>query len=70
MHTFPAPLPFSPIDIVLNCKNGDEIIRRDTADNRNDAILDHVEWAIVCGWLGNTLTRKGLGTRSFQSCAE
>lgn len=57
MHTFPAPLPFSPTVIVLSCKNGDEIIRRETADNRNDAMLNHVLWAIVCERLGYSTER-------------
>lgn len=63
VHTFPTPLPFSPL-IVLSRKNGDEIIRRETADNRKDAILNHVQWAIVAqDWV---TARKGLGTRTFQ----
>lgn len=68
MHTFPTPLPFSPIVIVRSCKNGDEIIRRETADNRNDAILNHIQWAIVCERLGyNT---KGVGYEKFPELAE
>lgn len=51
-NTFPAPLPFSPAVIVLSCKNGDEIIRRENADSRNDAILNHVQWEIGCEGLG------------------
>ena len=53
--TLPAPLPFSPTVIVLNCINGDEISRLETADNRKDAILNRVLWK---------MNREGLGFRT------
>ena len=67
-NTFPAPLPFSPVVIVLSCKNGDEIIRRETADNLNDAILNHVQWEIVCEGLG--YRTEGVGYKKFPEVAE
>lgn len=67
-NTFPAPLPFSPAVIVLNCKNGDEIIRRETADNRKDAILNHVQWEIVCEGLG--YSTEEVGYKKFPEVAE
>ena len=67
-NTFPAPLPFSPDVIVLSCKIGDEIIRRETADNRNDAILNHVQWEIVCEGLG--YRTEGVGYKNFPEVAE
>lgn len=67
-NTFPAPLPFSPTAIVLSCKNGDEIIRRETADNRNDAILNRVQWDINCEGLG--YRTEGVGYKKFPEFAE
>ena len=40
VDTFPAPPPFSPTDIALSSKNGDEIIRRESAHNRTAAMLN------------------------------
>ena len=67
-NTFPAPLPFSPAVIVLSCKNGNEIIRRETADNRNDAILNQVRWEIGCEGLG--YRTEGVGYKKFPEFAE
>lgn len=38
--TLPAPPPFSPTVIVLNCKNGKEIARLEIVASRKDAILN------------------------------
>lgn len=62
--TLPAPPPFSPTVIVLNCKNGKEIARLEIVASRKDAILNHVWWVIVRERL---VHGRGLGSSTFLS---
>ena len=59
------------MDIALTCKNGDEIIRREIAHNRKDAMFDVVQ-KIHCEQRTGFQRKEGegLGTRRFWRLTE